>query len=107
MSYSPLANRVRPNDIKNFYGQKHLIGENGPLNKILSNNHLPSLIPVVTFFVIMCFLSFLQFCTNKFSLWLNNFINTRLKAFHGYAGFLNARFMLFLHHHMEDQHPQH
>ena len=44
MSYSPLANRVRPNDIKNFYGQKHLIGENGPLNKILSNNHLPSLI---------------------------------------------------------------
>ena len=44
MSYSPLANRVRPNTLKDFYGQKHLIGEGKPFQKILVNNHLPSII---------------------------------------------------------------
>ncbi|GIV42460.1 MAG: ATPase AAA [Vicingaceae bacterium] len=40
----PLAERVRPKTISEFTGQRHLIGENGPLYKCVENGYLPSMI---------------------------------------------------------------
>ncbi len=39
-----LAEIVRPKDFSQMAGQKHLLGENAPLMKIINSGHLPSLI---------------------------------------------------------------
>ncbi len=41
---SPLADRVRPRNIDEVTGQKHLIGENAPLKLLFENKEFPSLI---------------------------------------------------------------
>ena len=41
---SPLADRIRPNTIDDIVGQKHLIGENKPLRKIIESGYIPNLI---------------------------------------------------------------
>ena len=43
-SYTPLAERIRPQNLNDFIGQEHLVGENGPIRKALKNNHIPSMI---------------------------------------------------------------
>lgn len=40
----PLASRYRPKDLTNFIGQKHLIGDNGPIKKFLDTENIPSMI---------------------------------------------------------------
>lgn len=40
----PLADRARPKDFDEICGQKHLLGENAPLRRILESGHLPSLV---------------------------------------------------------------
>ena len=40
----PLAERIRPKDFKNFIGQTHLIGPNGPIRKAVNNGAIPSMI---------------------------------------------------------------
>ena len=40
----PLAERIRPKSFDNFIGQKHLIGENGPIKKAVRNGAIPSMI---------------------------------------------------------------
>ncbi len=40
----PLAERLRPKDFNNYFGQKHLIGENGPIRKAVENGKVPSMI---------------------------------------------------------------
>lgn len=40
----PLAERMRPTQLENYIGQKHLIGPEGILSKALETDHLPSLI---------------------------------------------------------------
>lgn len=41
---SPLADRIRPCTIDDIVGQKHLIGENKPLRKIIESGYIPNLI---------------------------------------------------------------
>lgn len=41
---SPLADRIRPSTIDDIVGQKHLIGENKPLRKIIESGYIPNLI---------------------------------------------------------------
>ena len=33
----PLAYDIRPNTLEEFVGQKHLVGENGPIYKMIKN----------------------------------------------------------------------
>lgn len=40
----PLAERMRPKELDDYIGQKHLMGENSPLRKALEAGHLPSCI---------------------------------------------------------------
>lgn len=40
----PLAERVRPNGLDNFFGQKHLVGENSPIRQMIENDSLVSMI---------------------------------------------------------------
>ena len=40
----PLAERLRPNSLDQYIGQKHLVGKNGPLRKIIESGVLPSMI---------------------------------------------------------------
>ncbi len=42
--HEPLASKYRPRDLKDFVGQKHLVGENGPIKKFLDTNKVPSMI---------------------------------------------------------------
>ncbi|MCP4521344.1 MAG: replication-associated recombination protein A [Cytophagales bacterium] len=41
---TPLAERMRPHSLETFIGQKHLVGANGILRKIISSQILPSMI---------------------------------------------------------------
>jgi len=43
-THIPLAERIRPKRLKDFIGQDHLIGENGPIKKALNNGAIPSMI---------------------------------------------------------------
>ncbi|MCX6795396.1 MAG: replication-associated recombination protein A [Candidatus Falkowbacteria bacterium] len=43
-SFSPLASRVRPNNLSEFVGQEELVGPKSWLASVISNDHLPSLI---------------------------------------------------------------
>ena len=40
----PLASRLRPKDLDEFFGQKHLVGENRILRKLIENDNISSLI---------------------------------------------------------------
>ena len=40
----PLAERLRPNSLEDYIGQPHIIGKEGILTKIISNDNLPSMI---------------------------------------------------------------
>lgn len=42
--FSPLAERVRPNQLTEIVGQQHLLGEHGPLAKMISKSRLRSMI---------------------------------------------------------------
>lgn len=42
--FRPLAERMRPDTLDNFAGQKHLIGEGKPLRKMIGNNDVISMI---------------------------------------------------------------
>ncbi|MCK4352584.1 replication-associated recombination protein A [candidate division WOR-3 bacterium] len=41
---SPLADRVRPQTLNNLVGQKHLVGKDGPIKKIISKGEIQSMI---------------------------------------------------------------
>ncbi|KAB2817699.1 MAG: replication-associated recombination protein A [Bacteroidetes bacterium] len=43
-SHTPLAERMRPQDIDNYVGQKHLVGKGGALRPALERKVLPSMI---------------------------------------------------------------
>ena len=40
----PLAERMRPNSLGDYFGQKHLLGPQGSLTQMIANGTLPSLI---------------------------------------------------------------
>lgn len=42
--YEPLASKYRPKTLDDFIGQKHLVGENGPIRKFLKTGIIPSMI---------------------------------------------------------------
>lgn len=44
MSHIPLAERVRPQKLPEMIGQAHLLGDGAPINMMIKNQHLPSLI---------------------------------------------------------------
>jgi len=44
MTNQPLAERLRPKTLENYIGQKHLVGENGVLRKVLQTGRIPSII---------------------------------------------------------------
>lgn len=44
MAQSPLADRIRPQTLKNFVGQKHLVGKKGIISKLIQTDQLPSMI---------------------------------------------------------------
>ena len=41
---SPLADRLRPDSLENVVGQKHLLGDNMPLRRIIDSGNIPNLI---------------------------------------------------------------
>ncbi len=41
---SPLADRIRPKTLKEFVGQKHLVGRDGIIRKLIQSDQLPSII---------------------------------------------------------------
>lgn len=41
---TPLAERLRPTSLDDIIGQRHLLGDNAPIRRMLDNQHLPSLI---------------------------------------------------------------
>jgi len=43
-TYQPLAHRMRPQKIEDVIGQKHLLGENKPLYRMIKNHRLSSMI---------------------------------------------------------------
>ena len=44
MNTQPLADRLRPKTFDEVVGQKHLVGENGILRKLISNNRIPNMV---------------------------------------------------------------
>jgi len=44
MSYIPLASKIRPNNLNDFIGQKHLIGKNMPITKLIKSDNIISMI---------------------------------------------------------------
>src|SRR5215207_1773433 len=40
----PLAARMRPRTLEEFFGQEHLVGERGPLRRSVARGHLSSLL---------------------------------------------------------------
>jgi putative ATPase len=43
-SGAPLAERMRPRELKDFVGQDHLLGEGAPLRKMIESDQVPSMI---------------------------------------------------------------
>lgn len=41
---SPLANRIRPQTIEDIVGQKHILGKDKPLRRIIASNDIPNMI---------------------------------------------------------------
>jgi len=44
MDYQPLSERIRPQNINNFVGQKHLLGTNRALSKLFASGNLHSMV---------------------------------------------------------------
>ncbi len=44
MAYQPLSEQIRPQEINEFVGQKHLLGKNRALSKLFASGHLHSMI---------------------------------------------------------------
>lgn len=44
MSQMPLAERMRPTDLSGYFGQSHLVGEQGSLRPLIAQKRLPSII---------------------------------------------------------------
>ena len=44
MSRSPLADRIRPKTLSEFFGQEHLVGKRGIIRKLIESDQLPSMI---------------------------------------------------------------
>jgi putative ATPase len=44
MTQAPLADRVRPQNLKEFVGQEHLVGKKGIIRKLIQSDQLPSMI---------------------------------------------------------------
>ena len=44
MSQQPLAERLRPQNLDEYIGQKHLVGDNGVLRKFIATGSVPSFI---------------------------------------------------------------
>ena len=42
--YKPLADRIRPDNIDDVFGQKHILGENGILRRIILTGQIPNMI---------------------------------------------------------------
>jgi putative ATPase len=42
--YEPLASKYRPSKLEDFIGQKHLVGENGPIRRFVESGRVPSMI---------------------------------------------------------------
>ena len=40
----PLAHDIRPKNLDEFVGQKHIVGDNGPIRKMIKNNRLSNII---------------------------------------------------------------
>jgi putative ATPase len=40
----PLATSIRPKSIREFIGQEHLLGENGPIKKLIEKREIPSMV---------------------------------------------------------------
>lgn len=40
----PLADKIRPKELEEVFGQKHILGENRPLKKIIESGHIPNMI---------------------------------------------------------------
>ena len=40
----PLANDIRPKNLDEFFGQKHIVGDKGPIRKMIRNNRLSNLV---------------------------------------------------------------
>ena len=44
MSYRPLADEIRPQSLDEVVGQRHILGENGLLRRIIASGHIPNLV---------------------------------------------------------------
>lgn len=44
MTFEPLAERLRPKSLEDYIGQKHLVGENGILRRMIESGHISSFI---------------------------------------------------------------
>lgn len=44
MDFSPLADRIRPKTLAQFVGQKHLVGKEGIIRKLIESDQIPSMI---------------------------------------------------------------
>lgn len=44
LANQPLAERLRPKDLDDFFGQEHLVGTNGALRKLIETGNIPSFI---------------------------------------------------------------
>ena len=44
MAQQPLAERLRPQSLEDYIGQKHLVGENGVFRKFIASGSVPSFI---------------------------------------------------------------
>ena len=42
--YRPLADRIRPDSIEDVFGQKHILGENGILRRIILTGQIPNMV---------------------------------------------------------------
>ncbi len=40
----PLADKIRPTELNEVFGQSHILGENRPLKKIIESGHIPNMI---------------------------------------------------------------
>jgi len=44
INYQPLADRIRPKKLKEFIGQKHLVGRDGLIRKLIQSDQIPSMV---------------------------------------------------------------
>ena len=44
MATQPLADRLRPTSFDQVCGQKHLVGENGILRRLIDNDRIPNMV---------------------------------------------------------------